>query len=1239
MIRPNDVRVRELLSEAMSRPAEARQAFLDAACVGDAALRAEVQGLLSGLERAGEFLSDVTVDQPDRASVTTLDQVPISEGPGTRIGRYKLLQLIGEGGFGSVFMAEQEQPVRRRVALKIIKLGMDTKQVIARFEAERQALAMMDHTHIARVFDAGATETGRPYFVMELVRGVPITEYCDSQNLSTRERLELFIPVCNAVQHAHQKGIIHRDIKPSNVMVTMADGKPVPKIIDFGIAKATNARLTEQTYFTEYRQFIGTPQYMSPEQAEMSGIDIDTRSDIYSLGVLLYELLTGTTPLDAKALRSQAYEEMRRMIRDGPTPRPSTKISGLGDSATVIAQHRKTEPRKLGQLLRGELDWIVMRALEKDRTRRYDTAGNLAADIQRHLDNEPVLAKPPSATYAMRKFVSRHRIGMLAGGAVLMALLVGFTLATVGFFRANSERDIAVKARTEAQTQKEIADKARIDAQSERKLAIENARKSDANARDAKLQLAIGLVSQADALRLARRFTEARQHYIEAVDKFAELKESPAAAEAGLWSLYRQTKSPLMSYNGHDAEVTSAAIAPDGRTAVSGSANNILKVWDLASGKELRSFSGHTAGVSSVAIAPDGRTALSGSFDKTLKLWDLQSGKVLFTFTGHSGPVTCVSIAPDGHTAISGSYDKTLKLWDLASGRELRTFTAQSRVNCVAIAPDGRTALSGGIDKTLKLWDLSTGDELRSFTGHTQSVMSVAIAPDGRTALSGSFDRTLKLWDLATGKELRTFAGHTEFVSSVTIAPDGQTALSGSYDGTIKLWDLASGDELRTFTGHASVVLSVAVSRDGRIALSGSWDKTLKLWSLAGGKELRTTSEDTFPLSGVAIAPDGRTALSSSFNGSLKLWDLSSCKTLHTFTGHSLPVTAIAIAPDGRTALSGGFDKTLKLWELGSGKELRTITGHAGAVSSVAIAPDGRTAISGSTDKTLKVWDLASGKELRTLIEHTGEVTSVAIAPDGRTALSASSDLTLRLWDLANGQVLRTFTGHTDRVCCVAIAPGGRIALSGAADKTLKLWDLATGRAIRTLTGHTGTISSVAIATDGRTALSGSFDRTLKLWDLSSGKELCTFGGHSAQVSGVSMAADGQVAVSSSFDKTLKIWDFAHVGAQEAFELRVDAAQERLRESRNDGAALATLGEWYAFHGLDQWAIDFLIRAREGGAAVAPLVLARCYWNLNRNADARREFQVALDQSKDASERTYLSWCIAAIESDQEHKP
>ncbi len=409
----------------------------------DPELRRQVESLINAHDRAGRFLASPTV------SFESGSPEPV----GSVIGPYKLLEQIGEGGMGFVYVAEQTRPMRRKVALKIIKPGMDTKQVVARFEAERQALAMMDHPNIAKVFDAGATDSGRPYFVMELVRGIPITDYCDREQLSITERLELFVLVCRAVQHAHQKGIIHRDLKPSNILVTVIDGAAVPKIIDFGVAKATGVSLTERTIYTEFHQFIGTPLYMSPEQADVSGVDVDTRSDIYSLGVLLYELLTGTTPLDRDTFRTAAVDEMRRIIREEEPPTPSTRISSLGAALTTVSAHRKADPKRLGREVRGELDWIVMKALEKDRRRRYETANDFAADLMCYLTDRPVEACPPSSWYRLSKYTRRHRASLATAATILFFLIVSTAAsawqairATAAERRATDNLDLGLRA-------------------------------------------------------------------------------------------------------------------------------------------------------------------------------------------------------------------------------------------------------------------------------------------------------------------------------------------------------------------------------------------------------------------------------------------------------------------------------------------------------------------------------------------------------------------------------------------------------------------------------------------------------------------------------------------------------------------------------------------------------------------------------------------------------------------------
>ena len=421
-------------------------------------------------------------DRPKLPNVeSTVVVQSVTEKAGDTIGRYKLREKIGEGGWGAVYVAEQEQPVRRRVALKVIKPGMDTRQVIARFEAERQALAMMDHPNIAKVLDAGTTDTGRPYFVMELVRGIRITEYCDQNKLPTRERLELFMQVCHAVQHAHQKGIIHRDIKPSNILVTLHDGVPVPKVIDFGIAKAVEGRLTDLTVYTELYQFIGTPAYMSPEQAEMSGLDIDTRSDLYSLGVLLYELPTGQTPLDSDQLLRSGLDEMRRKIREDEPKRPSTRLStmGMAEAVTVAKSHGAQIPA-LVKIVRGDLDWIVMKCLEKDRTRRYETANALAMDIQRHLRHEPIIARPPSTAYRFQKLVRRNKLAFTAATGIVLALVVGLAVAAIGLIRERAARIRAVAAEREQSRLREEAQGAEQTQARLRAVAEEERRRAEA---------------------------------------------------------------------------------------------------------------------------------------------------------------------------------------------------------------------------------------------------------------------------------------------------------------------------------------------------------------------------------------------------------------------------------------------------------------------------------------------------------------------------------------------------------------------------------------------------------------------------------------------------------------------------------------------------------------------------------------------------------------------------------------
>ncbi|MHC4495340.1 MAG: protein kinase domain-containing protein, partial [Planctomycetota bacterium] len=624
--------VKQVFAEALEKSIEERPAYLNEACSEDADLRAEVEELLKAHEQAGDFMEAPAIE----AEVTLEDTAP-TEGHGTVIGRYKLLEKIGEGGFGVVWAAEQKKPVKRRVALKIIKLGMDTKQVVARFEAERQALALMDHPNIAKVLDAGSTDTGRPYFVMELVRGIPITNYCDQVKLSTQDRLDLFIKVCNAVQHAHQKGIIHRDIKPSNILVTLHDGVPVPRIIDFGIAKATQQELTEMTIYTQHHQFIGTPAYMSPEQAEMSGLDIDTRSDIYSLGVLLYELLTGRTPFDEKELMQSGIDQMRKIIREQEPPKPSTKFATLQlkEQSTTATRHSTDSPRLIS-LLRGDLDWIVMKCLEKDRIRRYETANGLALDVARHLSNEPVVARPPTAVYRLQKAWRRNKVVYTAAGMVLASLIIGISLSIWQAW-------VATGARLDAEEARAAESALREEAQEEEREQRLNAYAADMN--------------------LAQRYLNENSlsEVKELLDRYRNEEDVRGIYWRHLDDVIKDDESHTFP---HETMVRSISLSADGARLASNTMSGRVRLYDVDSRKLLWEYGGghmsHGAQDGSVALSPDGRL-LAADQQGTLKVWDAESEELVFSQEHVVAPI-CFA---DSQSLV-GVTETGLHIWNTA---------------------------------------------------------------------------------------------------------------------------------------------------------------------------------------------------------------------------------------------------------------------------------------------------------------------------------------------------------------------------------------------------------------------------------------------------------------------------------------------------------------------------------------------------------------------------------------------
>ncbi|MDX6497601.1 MAG: hypothetical protein QOG23_861 [Blastocatellia bacterium] len=583
-------------------------------------------------------------------------------------------------------------------------------------------------------------------------------------------------------------------------------------------------------------------------------------------------------------------------------------------------------------------------------------------------------------------------------------------------------------------------------------------------------------------------------------------------------------KPELVLQTGHSKAGNSIAVSPDGKTLASGSQDNTIKLWDMATGSELRTLTGHSGWVLSVAFGPDGKVLASGGYDHTVRLWDVSTGRQLRTFE-RQAEIYSVAFSPDGKILASGSYDRTVRLWDLSTGSESRTLKGHSDlVNSVGFSPDGKLLASGSADKTIKLWDVSTGIELRTLKGHAGAVSSIAFSTDGKVLASGSSDHTIKLWDVSNGSELRTLKGHSHNVASVAFSPDGKTLASGSEDQTVKLCEVATGTELRTLKGHSDIVASVAFSPDGKILASGSWDQTVRLWDVQTGAELRALKRHSFLVNSVVFSPDGKILASGSSDRAIKLWDVATGAELRTLKGPLTEVSSIAYSPDGKTLASGGRNNTVTVWDVATGVEMLSLKVQSDFeyIHSISISPDGKTLASGSSDSNIKFWDLSSGRELRTLKGHSAAIFSVAFSPDGRTLASGSADNTIRLWNVATGTELRVLEGLGSSV---AFSPDSKTLASASSDHQVKLWGVATGKELGTLTGHSDLITSVCFSRDGRTLASSSADDTVKLWDVATGTELRTLRGHAHDVLSLAFSLNDKYLVSGSADATTKVWE------------------------------------------------------------------------------------------------------------------
>lgn len=1099
-----------------------------------------------------------------------------SEKPGDSIGRYKLLQKIGEGGCGVVYMAEQIEPVHRRVALKVIKLGMDTAQVIARFEAERQALALMDHPNIAKVLDAGATESGRPYFVMELVRGKRVTEYCDHEKLSTGQRLELFKKVCQAVQHAHQKGIIHRDIKPSNVMVTLHDGVPVPKVIDFGIAKATTGqRLTDRTLFTAFEQFLGTPAYMSPEQAELSGLDIDTRSDIYSLGVLLYELLTGRTPFDKRDLLAAGWDEIRRRIREEEPLKPSTRLRTLLKAdLTIVARERSSDPAKFINSVSGDLDWIVMKCLEKDRTRRYETANGLAMDLQRHLDREPVIARPPTTAYRVQKFIWRNK-GMVAATATITTVLV------LGLATSTWQWRSAISARRGEAQQRQRAEE-RAAAEAEAKLAETRQR---LRAEHAVSQMRI---QKADECRANEQALTALSYLARVLrdDPSNHVAAGMLLATLSYHSFCLPTVEPLQ----HNDAVMFAEFSPDGSRIVTASRDRTARVWDASTGQALTEPLKHDGIVKTARFSPDGDrivTACVAVLDNTVPLrgrsggyarvWDARTGQPLTAPLKHRLEVNHAEFSPDGQRVVTAAFDFT-RVWDVRTGHVLaQLLTYNSNVQYAHFSPDGERLVTACIDS--QVWNSQTGEPLTkplrhhgrtaqfspngrlvvtsspggawvwdARTGlnitllkHRYGVNWAEFSPDGQSVVTSSSDKTARVWDVGSGKELCEPLKHKARVVYARFSSDGQQIITASADNTAQIWDARTGQRLVEPLTHEGPIHIARFSPDGQKAVTASADKTASVWDVRNGQALpKFLDHKNKAVDGwsAQFSPNGAQVVTSCFimkryASYARVWDARTADGITEPLKHGF-VRSAQFSADGKMILTGSSDPfepihhTAQIWESRTGIPLTEPYFQAGGVRSVRFSPEGNRVVTAG-NRSATVWDALTGQTV-SILKHSNWVCSAQFSPEGRRVLTASWDETARIWDARTGHALTEPLKHRGAVWSAQFSADGQRAVTASLDKTARVWDALTGRALTEPLEHNGEVTCAQFDKEGQRVVTacgsaGEHAGYAQIWDASTGHALTEPLKHNGNVDFVQFSPDGQQVVTASRDETIRVWD------------------------------------------------------------------------------------------------------------------
>ena len=922
--------------------------------------------------------------------------------------------------------------------------------------------------------------------------------------MSTEARLRLFIPVCHAVQHAHQKGIIHRDLKPSNVLVILENGVPVPKVIDFGIAKATgDQRLTDMTVFTALGQFLGTPAYMSPEQVEMGGAgggDLDTRTDIYGLGVLLYELLTGSTPFDTQDLARAGLDQMRKIIREQEPARPSTRL-------TQLRQRRqpKSEIRNPKSEIETDLDWIVMKCLEKDRTRRYETANGLAMDLTRHLNNEPVVARPPSRWYEFQKTVRRHKFGFAATAAVILALGLGVLVSTRQAVRAAQARSAL----------EEIRERERRDTYfhritlAHREISVDNLGRALEHLRECPDDLRDWEWYYLD------RYCRIEPLILRGTNDLFGVSFHPdsdrvavGCADGTIKILDLVTGKDVQILVGHTNTVYSVAFSTNPQRLASASADGTIRVWDLARGEKVFQQVGHTgdfAGMAHmVALSSDGRLVVAGGEDGFATIWDANDGQQVHRLPEqHEPTAACSAFSRDGRLVATGSWAGVLRIWDVSSGQLLQRIQAhEQRLGGVAFSPDGRFLATVGFDRTVKIWNASTGDHLHTLRGHTGVINGVAWSHDGRRLFTcGGEDKRVKVWDPWTEREILDLRGHEWNCTGLAVSPGGERVASASADGTIRIWDATpsrqnAANEPLTIQLE-SEVWSAAFTQDGKYVATGIWTGPVQLWDAHNGPLEREfpQPEDIRSTVQIALSPDGSRLAAASRSRDLvaisRRWETATGREVGEEIRGGLAFF-VAFDPTGVYLIREGPEHTVQVREVQTGVLAGVVGRHSHQIWGSAFSPDRQRLATASRDRTVRVWtwdpahfESEQEPELTLHVRISGFGNSVAFSSDGWHLVTGGERHSVNIWDAQTGELIETLHGHTGDVFAVAFSPDGRWLATAGEDTTVRIWDAKSWQFVRTLRGHISLVGTLSFSPDSQRLASGGRDAMLKIWDLS----------------------------------------------------------------------------------------------------------------------------------------------------------